>query len=576
MDSPRQRLAASVVLALGALSPCVVSGCGGGEQPADAAVGLDGAEPAPDAYVEVPDGGRDAARPDGGPPTPFTFGAVGPIEGAAGRGRFRFGVATAATQIEETNMRTDWWAWTAPEAMGGMARGTYVDDAVRGYANAQADVALVEEMNLDAYRFSIEWARIEPERDRIDMEAVQHYRDLLVTLRARGIRPMITVHHFSNPLWVDDPRIDPTTCTETAAQLCGWGHSGPAIVEELREHSAFLAAQYGDLVDEWGTINEPVNYLFAAYGAGQFPPGRTWALADATQPLFLQIVQTFIDAHVAMYGAIHGGDTVDADDADGVTASVGIPLSVANWVPARGGAPSDDPADIAAAERFVHVYHYLLPDALLDGTWDPDLDPATDDAIARPEWAGTLDWLGVQYYFRAGVTARPAILTLLGATPCVPPLDGGACLDELADPTFYVPSMRYESYAPGFYDVVMGFHERYGSRGLPLLATEAGIAAEAGARRAENVVRMLEQIGRLIDAGVDFRGYYHWSLMDNFEWAEGYEPHFGLYRVDRSSAGYTRTATTGATVYGEVAGTRTLSEPTLRLYGGLGPMTPEL
>jgi beta-glucosidase len=566
----------SAMLSGAVLSGAFVAGCGGGET-VDAAVppdtSLDAA--ADDAHVEVPDAGRDAARPDGGPPTAVTFGAVGPIRGAAGRGGFRFGVATAATQIEETNMRTDWWAWTAPEAMGGLGRGTYVGDAVRGYQNAEADLALVEAMNLDSYRFSIEWARIEPERDVIDMEAVQHYRDLLVALRARGIRPMVTVHHFSNPLWVDDPRIDPTTCTPTAAQLCGWGHSGEEIVAEIEEHAALLAEYYGDLVDEWGTINEPVNYLFAAYGAGQFPPGRAWALNSMTQPLFLRIVQTFLDAHAAMYRAIHDNDTVDADDADGVTASVGVPLSVANWVPARGGAPSADPADVAAAERFVYVYHYLLPDALLDGTWDPDLDPVTDDAEARPEWAGTLDWLGVQYYFRAGVTSRPALLTLLGGTPCVPPLDGGACLDELADPTFYVPAMRYESYAPGFYDVVMGFHERYGARGLPLLATEAGIATEVGARRAENVVRILEQISRLLDAGVDFRGYYHWSLMDNFEWAEGYEPAFGLYHVDRATAGYDRIPTLGATVYGEIAGGRGLTEAHRTTYGGLGPMTPE-
>jgi beta-glucosidase len=88
------------------------------------------------------------------------------------------------------------------------------------------------------------------------------------------------------------------------------------------------------------------------------------------------------------------------------------------------------------------------------------------------------------------------------------------------------------------------------------------------------VVRLLEQIGNLRAAGVDFRGYYHWSLIDNFEWAEGYGPHFGLYRVDRE-AGYTRTPTLGATVYGEIAGGRGLTEAHRRMYGGLGPMTPE-
>jgi beta-glucosidase len=127
----------------------------------------------------------------------------------------------------------------------------------------------------------------------------------------------------------------------------------------------------------------------------------------------------------------------------------------------------------------------------------------------------------------------------------VPPLDGGACLDELADPTFYVPEMRYEFYAPGFFDVVMGFHERYGDRDLPILATEAGIATNVGARRAENVVRILEQIGGLRAAGVDFRGYYHWSMMDNFEWAEGLRARTSASTASTARAGFTRTATTG-------------------------------
>lgn len=551
----------------------------GGTTETDAGVmdaGSDDGAVETDAYVEQADANvqrPDAFVPDGGPSTPMTFSTMGSISAASGRGSFRFGVATAATQIEETNMRNDWWAFTAPTEMGGLGRGTYVGDAVRGYSNAIADVSLVSDLHLDTYRLSIEWARIEPMRDVIDRAEVAHYRAVLQALRDAGIRPMVTLHHFSNPLWVDDPRIDPATCVETATQLCGWGHSGPAVVEEMREHAALLGEEFGDLVDEWGTINEPVNYLFAAYGVGQFPPGRTWAFGDNER--FLTTVENFFEAHVAMYRALKTADTVDVDDADGISASVGIPLSVANWIPTRNGFPSENAADIAARDRIVYVYHYLLIDSLLDGTWDPDLDPARGEPMARPEWRGTIDWLGVQYYFRGGVTARPATLALLGLTLCLPPLDAGACLDELPDPSFYVPAMRYEFFAPGFYDVVMGFHERYGDRNLPILATEAGIATEVGARRAENVVRMLEQIHRLREDGVDFRGYYHWSLMDNFEWAEGYTPRFGLYRVDRSAMGYPRTPTLGATVYGEIAEARTISELQRRTYGGLGPMTAE-
>ena len=108
---------------------------------------------------------------------------------------------------------------------------------------------------------------------------------------------------------------------------------------------------------------------------------------------------------------------------------------------------------------------------------------------------------------------------------------------------------------------------------LPLTVTEWGLATEVGRRRAEHVVRSLEQIARARDEGVDVRGYYHWSHYDNFEWSEGFGPRFGLYSVDRATL--ERTATEGATMLGEIAGARQLSATTRETYGGLGPMTPE-
>ena len=106
-----------------------------------------------------------------------------------------------------------------------------------------------------------------------------------------------------------------------------------------------------------------------------------------------------------------------------------------------------------------------------------------------------------------------------------------------------------------------------------MVVTEAGIATEKGERRAENIVRSLEQIQVSIEQGADVRGYYHWSLTDNFEWAEGYTPRFGLYSVDRND--YSRSPTLGATVLAEIAETRSLTGDQRSTYGGLGPMTPE-
>jgi beta-glucosidase len=153
---------------------------------------------------------------------------------------------------------------------------------------------------------------------------------------------------------------------------------------------------------------------------------------------------------------------------------------------------------------------------------------------------------------------------------CLGDFDLGSCVPA-ADPTHFVPVMNYEYYEPGVYNILTDLSRRWPD--LPMTVTESGLATENGVRRAEHVVRSLEQIHRALDEGADVRGYYHWSLMDNFEWAEGFVPRFGLYRVDFDT--YDRTATEGAEVLGEIAASRRLTGAMRDTYGGLGPMSPE-
>ncbi len=501
-----------------------------------------------------------------GPPPPIPYATMAPLAGDAGRGGFRFGVATAATQIEDLNPATDWHLWTRPVAQGGLGKGTFVGDAVRGYSKHLEDLALVAELGLDSYRFSIEWARIEPARDQIDEAALAHYRAQLEAMRAMGIRPLVTLHHFSNPVWVADPRDIQCTAGPSDANLCGLGSAGGAqIVAEMAEHATLLAQRFGDLVDEWGTLNEPVNYLLAAYGIGSFPPGKI-TISDIAGEL-IPAVRDYIAAHAAMYQAIRAADTGDADG-DGQAAAIGLSLSVADWRASRAHKPSTNPDDVAAQGRLAYVFHHVFADAVTAGAFDPDLDGVADEP--HPEWAGTLDWLGLQYYFRAGVSAERALIPLVEVTPCFGGFDFGACLPA-EDPTFCVPRMGYEAWADGFGDVLLAFAARY--PGLPLVVTEAGISTDVGRRRAENVVRILETIERARAGGADVRGYYHWSLTDNFEWAEGFGPHFGLYTVDYAT--YARTATEGADVLAQIATARELSTALRERHGGTGPMTPE-
>lgn len=503
-------------------------------------------------------------------PPRVTFGPMGRLTGAAGKGSFRFGAATAATQIEDQNARTDWWFFTAPVDQGGLGKHTFVGDGSKGFSMAQQDVQLAKDTQLDAYRFSVEWARVEPERGKIDEAALAHYRSVLTALRAQGIRPMITLHHFSNPVWVADPRDPDCASGPSDKNLCGLGHpqGGPLVAEAMGKFAKLMGERFGDLVDEWGTLNEPVNYLLAAYGIGLFPPAKSHVLGGKVLELFVPTVRDYLQAHANMYRALKVADTVDADG-DGEAATVGLTLSVADWVPSRSGALSQEAADVRARDNVVYVYHHLVVEALRQGAFDANIDRTFEEPHA--DWKGTLDWLGVQYYFRAGVTGTPAFIKVIDATPCSGTADFGACVPPVTDITHCVPEMKYEFHEPGLYDVLKDFGTRWGD--LPLLVSESGLATNTGKRRSEHIVRSLEQIARAQADGVDVRGYYHWSLVDNFEWAEGYKPKFGLYSVDRSS--FARTATAGQSTLAEIARARALSPEHRRDLGGLGPMTPD-
>ena len=277
------------------------------------------------------------------PPPDIDFGAIGSSSAASGKGSFRFGASSAATQIEDQNTHTDWYLWTDPNAPG-LAQGAafFVGDAVKGYTMAIDDEKHLTDMHLDTYRFSMEWARIEPVKGMIDEAALQHYSDLLDALKAAGIRPNVTIHHFSNPVWVDDPT-DPNCANgPSPTNLCGLDHptGGPMVAQAMANHAALLATRFGDRVDDWATLNEPVNYLLSGYGAKKGPPGK-FDLQDI-EGAFMTAMENYLLAHVMMYDAIKAADTIDADG-DGVAASVGLTKEAAEWVAASGGAISTDP-----------------------------------------------------------------------------------------------------------------------------------------------------------------------------------------------------------------------------------------
>src|SRR5262245_9010020 len=180
-------------------------------------------------------------------PTEVDFPAMGSLVDESGRGSFRFGAASAATQIEDQNTATDWYWWTLPVADGGLGHDTFVGDAAIGYTKAIDDVQLVSDLHLDSYRFSIEWARVEPQRDVIDEAALAHSSDELDALIAAGIKPLVTIHHSSNPVWIDDPRDVDCASGPSDTNLCGLGGpAGTEVIAEMAEFAGLLAERFGD------------------------------------------------------------------------------------------------------------------------------------------------------------------------------------------------------------------------------------------------------------------------------------------------------------------------------------------
>jgi beta-glucosidase len=481
---------------------------------------------------------------------------------------FIWGAATAAHQIEGGNTNNNWYQFETLDSFKGKTKGPS-GQAADSYRRYEEDADLGRALGLNSYRLSIEWSRVEPKRDQWDEVAFAHYGAVIDAVVSRGMRPMITLHHFTDPIWVNDlSQYD--ACAKNdwkplgEQNLCGWANN--AVREEFVEFVAEVARRFGDRVDDWITFNEPTGLLSAGYMYGAFPPGRTLTpYAELALPVLRQLLQ----AHAEAYDAIHGADKFDAD-ADGRAAQVGFSQAVGWYVPAD----SNNAEHVVAAEQAVYFMHYLFVDALIHGGLDADLDQVQDEV--HEAWKGKLDYLGLQYYFRAPTTYFPLLPPIVFA-PCLSQIEASlpGALELLNCPAIdpgRLTTMGYEHAPEGLYQVGRALAARYPT--LPLLITENGIATQSGKRRAQSLVRHLEEAHRLIEDGVDLRGYYHWSLIDNFEWAEGYSQRFGLYRVDYQT--FARSETEGATVYRQILAAGGTLSPALRSeYGGDGSLDPE-
>ncbi|HLM63149.1 MAG TPA: family 1 glycosylhydrolase [Acidimicrobiales bacterium] len=385
---------------------------------------------------------------------------------------FTWGTATAAHQIEGGNVNNDWWAF---EHAPGTPCAEPSGDACDSWHRWPEDVELVAGLGLGSYRFSIEWSRIEPEPGEWSHAAIARYRAQCAALRARGVEPVVTFHHFTTPRWV--------------AARGGWEDPGtPALFAAF---SRRVAGELGDLVGRACTINEPNIVAMIGWMLGRFPPGKRDREARH------RVNALFVEAHRLAVDAIRAA-------APGVP--VGLTLAMTDYQAAPGGEERRDRVRRAMEDLF--------------------LDATEGD-----------DFLGVQTYSRER----------FGPDGALPP-----------DPAVPVGAMGYELYAPALEATLRRAWERTGGR-VPLLVTENGVGGDDDQQRIAYVHDALAGVLRCLADGLDVRGYTYWSLLDNFEWAFGYRPRFGLVAVDRTT--FVRTPKPSAAWFAEVAKANALVPP---------------
>ncbi len=402
---------------------------------------------------------------------------------------FRWGVSTAAYQIEgaagEDGRGTSVWDTFCREP-GRVRDGHTGDVACDHYHRWEEDLDLIAGLGADTYRFSIAWPRVLPAGDGpVNARGLDFYDRLVDGLAERGIAAVPTLFHWDLPQPLEDAG--------------GWLNRDTA--HRFAEYAAVVAERLADRVDLWITLNEPMVVMAYGYAFGLYAPGHA---------LMLDALPT---AHHQLLGHGLAVSALRAAGARGV--------AIANhYTP--GWAVGDRPEDAAAASAFEDLLDWQFTDPILLGRY-PDLGVPTPhvrdgdlEVISAP-----IDALGVNYYNPTGVSAPP---------------DGDPLPFALAELTGHpVTGMGWPVVPDALRTLLLDLRARYGAALPPIHITESGCAYDDAIEdrpRVDYLTGHVDAVRAAMDDGVDVRGYYVWSLLDNFEWAEGYHPRFGLVHVD--------------------------------------------
>ncbi|MGC8722016.1 MAG: glycoside hydrolase family 1 protein [Caldisericaceae bacterium] len=382
--------------------------------------------------------------------------------------KFLWGVASAAHQVEGGNIYSDWHEW---EKEGKIKTGDSAVVACDHYNRYKEDFKLIKFLNNNAYRFSVEWSRIEKNEGEFDEKEIEHYVDMLKALKEMEIEPILTLHHFTIPLWL---------------------YSKGGLLNE-NFHSYFarfvkkVVPYFAPYVNYWITINEPVVLGMFAYIVGEWPPGH-----HSMKEGFSAIRELLL-SHLEAYKIIKEEKTSSQ-------------VSIANNMTIFEPFNKFNPLDVTVNNQIKYMFNYTLLDSIFAGKMLKPLGKGEPIPLLKD----SLDFIGLNYYSRVFIKFSPKNM--------YEAVNKG----ELSD-------FNNEIYPEGIYTLLTDLKKRYGKS---IMITENGIADHLDKWRPKLIQDTVGYLRKAKNSGVDILGYMHWSLMDNFEWAEGYSMRFGLYEVD--------------------------------------------
>lgn len=474
---------------------------------------------------------------------------------------FLWGVSLSGFQFEmgdpegrSIDPNTDWYVWVHDpiNIKKGLVSGDLPKNGVDYWRLYKGDHEIAESIGLNAYRIGIEWSRIFPKKtstievgveratdrkisrieidgsslERLDetanREALNHYREIIKDLRDREFTVFVCLNHFTIPLWIHDP----IKVRDTKMRVGPKGWVDEETIIEFTKYAAYVAWKLGDVVDRWATFNEPMVVSEIGYISPQagFPPGLTNFKASRKASVYMAV------AHARAYDAIKDLDTIKADENSSSPAEVGV---IHNVIPVK---PFDaqKESDVKAAEFMNHSHNHFFIQAASTGWLDENMNGRKERGEEKNYLGQRLDWLGINYYTRTVVKGKKPILARLflriAAIPEVAEGYGFNCKPNSKSVEGMPTSdFGWEIYSQGMLEALDAMKEYR----KPIYVTEHGIADARDTLRPRFIVDHLKLLDRVVnERKIDLRGYFHWSLIDNYEWARGFKMKFGLFAVD--------------------------------------------